>query len=817
MTAADRHQQVMELFDEVCDLSSSDQQAVLNELCGDDPALRHEVESMLHHDDSEAGPVTPFESTRRFEAMVSEMFNDGGDSPLPERIGDYRVIRQIGHGGMGLIYEAEQESPSRRVAVKVLRPQLMSASLLKRFQHEAHVLGQLQHPGIAQIFEADIATTSEGGIPFFVMEYVNGLPLDEYVLKQDPDISARLELMSRVCDAVHHAHQKGIIHRDLKPGNVLVIETDTESGSSSSTGIGSTLHDLIGRPKVLDFGIARATDADVQTVTLQTEAGQLIGTLAYMSPEQVEGDSDALDTRCDVYALGVMLYELVTGTRPHDLKGKSVPEAARMIREVEPRLVGTLVRSLRGDVETIIAKALEKERDRRYGSAAELAADLRRFINHQPIEARPASAIYQLGKFARRNKGFVAGVTIAFAALIVALIITSISLQQARHDRDAAMKAQEETARANEQVEVVAHFQGDMISRVDLRRMGEGLLDQLCEELARNSTDGMSSESINALLAGVNGTNLARGAVERDVLDQAVRAAEEDFADRPELLARLLESIAETYFTLALYDSAIPLYEQVLALRLEHLDQDHKDIAKAYGNLAQALVSTGRRAEAEEHAREALRRREAALPADHGLVLEAMRRMAYALESNGRGEEAQAYMADLVSRYQAQGESAMSQAYTTYNGYAVMLLRSGKIEEAVPYLELAREGLTRTLGPEHSMTLATLNNLARVSSQLGRLDEAATHYKELLGIAERTLGDTDRRTFIILRNYAIVLAKLDRIVEAEATFETLLERQRRHLGEEHDDTKETAARLDALRNPSETNQEGDLEGGSDSS
>jgi WD40 repeat protein len=289
------------------------------------------------------------------------------------------------------------------VAVKVIRPGIASPELVKRFTREAQVLGRLHHPGIAQIYEAGVAAD---GQPFFAMELIRGLPLTEYARHLRLDTAARLAVAAKVCDAVQHAHEKGVIHRDLKPGNIPVDET--------------------GQPKVLDFGVARATDADLQTTTGRTEVGQLIGTLAYMSPEQMAADPRLLDRRADVYALGVILFELLAGRLPYDLQHLPLAEVARVIRDQEPSRLGSIDTHFRGDIETIVARALEKDKSRRYASAAELASDLRRYLNQEPILARPPSALYQLRKFARRNKALVGGVAGVLVALVLGMIGTTI-------------------------------------------------------------------------------------------------------------------------------------------------------------------------------------------------------------------------------------------------------------------------------------------------------------------------------------------------------------------------------------------------------
>ena len=314
-------------------------------------------------------------------------------------IGGYRLLETLGEGGMGTVYKAEQDRPRRIVALKVIKPGVITEEMRRRFDRETQVLGRLQHPGIAQIYEAGTTDQATGGQPYFAMEFVaDGRPITAHAAAARLTTDVRLALLAEVCDAVHHAHQRGVIHRDLKPANILVDPT--------------------GQPKVLDFGIARVTDSDIQA-TMQTDVGQLLGTLPYMSPEQVAGDVLDLDTRSDVYALGVVLYELLAERLPYEVAGRALTEVARVIAEEEPASLRTPGRTLDADVELIVRKALEKERTRRYQFAAELAADLRRYLAHEPIEARAPTTIYQLRKFARRHVALVGGV----AATVVALVI----------------------------------------------------------------------------------------------------------------------------------------------------------------------------------------------------------------------------------------------------------------------------------------------------------------------------------------------------------------------------------------------------------
>jgi len=404
-----------EIFHAAADLPGTQREAFVERKCEDAPELRAFVQRLLNHDSTGMG-----EFMRQPPVKAPE--ENGASSPIapPTRIGRYEIVRVIGEGGMGIVYEARQEHPRRTVALKVIRAELPSRSLLRRFQHEAEILGQLQHRGIAQIYEASSAEV--GSIrgtrlrqPYFAMEYIAGRPLGDYARESGLDTRERVGLVAKVCDAVQHAHQKGVIHRDLKPGNILV--------------------DATGQPKILDFGVARVTDADMKTVTMQTDAGQLVGTLPYMSPEQVSGDSAQLDTRSDVYSLGVILYELLSGKLPHEVRDRSIAEAARIIRDEQPARLTTIDRALRGEIETIVGRAIEKEKERRYQSASDLADDIRRYLRGEAIEARRDSTLYVMRKALSRHRRL-AVAAVAFVVLLAAFGI--VSFIQAERNRQLA-------------------------------------------------------------------------------------------------------------------------------------------------------------------------------------------------------------------------------------------------------------------------------------------------------------------------------------------------------------------------------------------
>jgi WD40 repeat protein/predicted Ser/Thr protein kinase len=415
------------LFQQAADLNAAERGSFLDKRCASDPDLRAAVEELLQFD-AEALSEPDFLPSPAVEVRATlPLF---AQLKFPKFIGRYRILRRHGEGGMGTVYEAEQDNPRRAVALKVIRGDLVSAEFLNRFRHEAQVLGRLQHPGIAQVYEAG---TGEDGQPFFAMEFIRGTPLDDYARVHGLGAPARLELSAKVCDAVQHAHDKGVIHRDLKPANILVDES--------------------GQPKVLDFGVARITDADLRSTSSQTQTGQLVGTLSYMSPEQLTARPSGLDGRSDVYTLGVILFELLALRLPYDLEQLPAHEMARVIEHQEASRLGSIARPYRGDLEIIVAKALEKEKTRRYASAGDLASDIRRYLRGEAILARPASALYQLRKFARRNRALVAGVSGVFAALLVGTVVSILFALRADENARAAERARLEANRARDTAE----------------------------------------------------------------------------------------------------------------------------------------------------------------------------------------------------------------------------------------------------------------------------------------------------------------------------------------------------------------------------
>ncbi|MEM7234411.1 MAG: serine/threonine-protein kinase, partial [Planctomycetota bacterium] len=385
------------IFEAAIELTGSERGAYLDETCG--PAgteLRSEVDELLSYHDHDVGE---FFDTPAIESLDRMDRIESSNALLGQKVGQYQIQRLIATGGMGSVFEAVQESPERRVAVKILRRDVSSPTWLKRFELEGQILARLRHPGVTQIYEAGVHRDALGEIPFFAMELIDGVGILDWVKEKNPSVRERLSLFVQVCSAIEHAHQNGVIHRDLKPQNLLV--------------------DGRGQAKVLDFGISRSDPEDSSPQTQVTQTGQVIGTVAYMSPEQISGHPSEVDTRTDVYALGAVLFEVLSGEHPYVFDSQSLPAMAATIRERDPRRLGSVAPLLRGDLDTILEKALEKNKERRYRSVSELSQDLTRYLRGEPILARPPSAVYQIRKLVGRHR-----LTTGFLAVLFLVLVS---------------------------------------------------------------------------------------------------------------------------------------------------------------------------------------------------------------------------------------------------------------------------------------------------------------------------------------------------------------------------------------------------------
>lgn len=646
---------------------------------------------------------------------------DGGvTAPATHSIPGFTLEGLLGQGGMGLVYRATQHRPRRPVALKLLRPTAVSRRAMRRFEREAEILARLQHPSIARVYETGVieAGTDAAGppTPYFAMELIDGVGLCRYVEANGLPTEERVRLFISVCDAVHYAHDQGVVHRDLKPANILV--------------------DQSGQAKVLDFGIARVTGSDQTLATMQTDVGQLLGTLAYMSPEQVVGDPASIDARSDVYALGVTLYELLCGKLPYNINPNALPEAARIIQEVDPAPLSTYDRSMRGDLETIAGRCLEKEPHRRYASAEALAEDLRRYLASQPIEARPPSGWYQATRFAKRNKVLVTGLAAVFVTLVMGMVGTSLGLSQAveAQRREAQQRAQAEIQRLEAQA--AAHRAEKSERAMALALADEQRMRQLAEDRSLQSN---SIGVIYRTLISEFDSDIASDEEQAQLM--AMLAAAERVADDmsdlfPEAVAELRLSIGRGYGRLRRHKQAVEQFTKADQLLTESLGpaSDNSVFARRGKSMEQAervpvsdivselerLAAVARRIDGYES------KLHATMVVDLGHCYYANRQIDDMLSFYETHYPAIALIALLEPRGIAKIESVWSWG----------LIELGRFDDAAAVLASLYDRRVRTLGAKHRDTLDTGFNLAHAYLGTGRTQEAVVMLEELLKNSE---------------------------------------------------------------------------------
>lgn len=683
------------IFNAALDLPEADRAAYLDATCAGDTALRSQVAAMLADDASGT------------KGLLKTPVSAAMDRWQPARIGPYAITGTLGEGGMGQVFEARQESPSRAVALKVIRDHQWNAESDRRFAREAQTLAQLKHPGIAQIY-ASGRDADDVGIQrrYIAMELVRGTAPASHAAAHHLSTPQRLELLARICDAVQHAHQRGVIHRDLKPANILVefIENDP-----------------IGQPKVLDFGVARLREDPGVERSMVTEPGRIIGTLSYMSPEQLEADPSLIDTRTDVFALGVIGYELLSGAPPLPLGEKSLTEAARIIRDVEPRPLGQIARDCRGDIETIIAKAMDKSRDRRYAGAADLAADLRRVLRNEPILARPPSTLYRASKFVRRNRALVAGSSIALLALVAGLVVSTI--QYARATKSASRSQQ------------VSRLLKDMIGGINpavAQSRDTSLLKEIVDQTASRIGPVLKGQPDVAFeLQNVLGQvyySIGQNPEAKAQWTATLEAAEAAFGPDSDQVAGALIKLAAAHDTAAEDAKAMECAAKALAIREKLFGKESDQYADALSCRGQSQHRTNPGA-AIADLKEALTIYERTSGSDSLNAATALEHLGQNQIEAGFGDEAEQSLKRCYAiREKLLGRDDLSTA--SIGGLiGDSLLAKQRFAEAEPYCRAYAEKMTKVLPPTQAAVPLAWSAVALAVHRQGRPGEAAAIYQ----------------------------------------------------------------------------------------
>ena len=692
-------------------------------------------------------------------------------------IGPYRLVERIGEGGYGVVYRAAQSAPLRRVvALKVIKLGMDTQRVIARFEAERQALALMDHPNIAKVLDAG---ATESGRPYFVMELVDGARITDYADRQKLSTRERLDLFVQVCRAVQHAHQKGIIHRDLKPSNILVA-----------------VHDGVPVPKVIDFGIAKATQEPLGERTVSTGVEQFLGTPAYMSPEQAGLGSRDVDTRSDIYSLGVLLYELLTGSTPferRELLKSGLEEMRRMIREKEPakpstRLTGMsgerlsevakqqrteagqLLELVRGDLDWIAMKCLEKERGRRYESASGLARDIERHLQNEPVTAAPPSAGYRIKKFVRRHR-----VGLSVTAMLVLLLLAGIFASTWEAVR--ATRAEQQQALLRRQAEAA-----EQASRTEAAKSGQ---------VARFLTD---------MLDGV-GPSVALGRDTKmlhEILDKTAERVAKDLKTQPEVEAELCNTIGNVYEELGDYPRAEAIIRQALTLRTNLFGEKHVRVADSLMDLGNVRRDRGHATEAEVLYRRVLAMRRDLLGNQTPEVATALNNLGTALLDQGELIKAeQIYREALALRKQLFGEEHLEVALSLHN-LGNVLLMEGKNAEAESLFRAALALRRKLLGNEHPLLATTLGNLGTALWYQSKFPEAESIYRETLAMQQKLLGEEHPDVATSLHNLACVLQSQGKNSDAELFCKQALGLRRRLLGAEHPEFASTLSALAAI-------------------
>jgi serine/threonine protein kinase len=748
-------QKVEELLHQAMALAPERRAEFLDGACGSDAELRAELNSLLMVGENLSDEFLNSPLRGVLDGQIGEI--DSGRVLAAGQIfaQRYELIRKLGEGGMGQVWLAEQVAPVRRqVALKLIKAGMYDEAVVQRFQSERQSLAIMDHPAIAKVFDAG---TTPQGQPYLVMEFVPGLPITEYCDQHKLKIKDRLELFIQACEGVQHAHQKAIIHRDLKPSNILVIEVDGKPV-----------------PRIIDFGLAKTTTAQVSGESLFTQLGQFIGTPGYMSPEQVNLSGRDIDTRTDVYTLGVVLYVLLTGLQPFETKRREKPsleEWLRQLREEEPPNPSTkvsgdkdtssatadarrtepkqLISQLRGDLDWITMKALERDRTRRYDTPSELAADLRRFLNNEPVVARPSGAAYRLRKYIRRHRVATSVGTGLLLVLAVFSVIQALQLRETARERDNAKQERDRANQERDRATRIAAFMSSMFKVPD-----------------------PSEARGNSVTA-------------REILDRAANDIGTGLAHDPDVQSQMMYEMASTYDNLGLHARAQILAQRSLDARLGlHGSNDPKTL-ESMTQLGLILHLQGHDTDAEPLDRRALVDERRVLGSDDPLTLETADDLALVLNTLGRYPEAEKLAREVVdsSTRRLGPESALT--LRAQNHLGSILFFAGHAADAEKVLRPALDVERRVWGPDHPETMKGLAMLAISLHHQNRFTEAELVYREVLASSQRVLGPEHPSTAVALGSLANMFADEKHFPQAEKLLRQALAIHLRTLGPDH--------------------------------